>query len=73
MAQRNLGLMYGYGRGVPQDDAKAFKWLQKAAEQGNAVAQRYLGYMYETGRGVPKNTAKAQEWYQKAAEQGVIG
>ena len=34
MAQYNLGVMYDKGQGVPQDDAEAAKWYQKAAEQG---------------------------------------
>ena len=42
-AQCQLGLMYASGRGVPQDEAQAVEWLQKAALQGNAFAQSTLG------------------------------
>ena len=35
-AQYNLGLMYDKGEGVPEDDAEAVRWYQKAAAQGNA-------------------------------------
>ena len=38
-AQLDLGLMYGTGRGVPQDFAEAVGWYRKAAEQGTALAQ----------------------------------
>ena len=38
-AQSRLGLLYANGRGVPQDDAAAANWYQKAADQGNADAQ----------------------------------
>ena len=33
-AQNNLGLMYDYGKGVPEDDAKAkaVYWYRRAAE-----------------------------------------
>ena len=41
-AQFNLGLMFSYGRGVPQDYATAVAWYQKAAAQGNAAGQSNL-------------------------------
>ena len=69
-AQFNLGKMYEFGQGVPQDDAKAVEWYRKAAEQGYASAQKNLGVMYEFGQGVPQDDTKAVEWYRKAAEQG---
>jgi len=50
--QFNLGLMYAEGRGVPEDDAEAARWLRLAAEQGNALAQYNLGFIYDSGRGV---------------------
>lgn len=71
-AQRNLAMMYGRGDGVPNDDAKAMEWWQKAAAQGNADAQIFLGWMYYSGNGIPKDAAKALEWYQKAAAQGDV-
>jgi TPR repeat protein/uncharacterized RDD family membrane protein YckC len=44
--------------------------LQKAANQGNAMAQNNLGWLYQNGEGVPKDLGKAAELYQKAADQG---
>ena len=38
-AQYGLGLIYAEGRGVPQDDATAFFWLTRAAEQGDRDAE----------------------------------
>ena len=38
-AQFNLGEMYYYGQGVPQNDKTALKWYTLAAEQGYANAQ----------------------------------
>ena len=34
VAQTELGSRYYSGRGVPQDDAKATRWIRLAAEQG---------------------------------------
>ena len=70
-AQYNLGIMYGYGRGVPRDYTEAIKWYRKAAEQGYVLAQYNLGIMYGYGRGVPQNNKEAVKWYRKAAEQGL--
>ena len=69
-AQFNLGIMYEYGDGVPENDAEAVKWYRKAADQGHANAQSNLGFMYEKGMGVPENYAEAVKWYRKAADQG---
>ena len=54
-AQYNLGLMYGNGDGVPQDDKNAMKWYTLAAGQGYADAQYNLGFMYDNGYGVPQD------------------
>ncbi len=71
IAQFNLGEMYNYGRGVPEDAVEAVKWYRKAAEQGNAEAQYNLGVMYRKGEGVPEDAVEAVKWYRKAAEQGL--
>ena len=69
-AQAQLGVMYLWGFGVPEDAAEAAKWYRKAAEQGNAAAQARLAVMYFWGSGVPGDVAEAAKWYRKAAEQG---
>ena len=69
-AQNDLGIMYGEGRGVPQNYYTAFKYFQKAAQKGLADAQFNLGIMYYEGKGVPKNYNIAFEWFKKAAQQG---
>ncbi len=38
-AQYWLGIMYFEGKGVPQDDVRAYLWLSLAAEQGNRGAR----------------------------------
>ena len=69
-AQFDLGLMYHFGYGVPQDYQEAIKWFRKAAEQGLVASQFNLGIMYDKGYGVPQDHKKAVKWYRKAAEQG---
>jgi hypothetical protein len=62
MAQCQSGFKYYCGKGVPEDFAKAFKWFEKSALQGNALAQYQLARMYSHGLVVPKNDAKAYAW-----------
>jgi len=69
-AQYNLGVRYGNGEGVLQDDKQAVNWFRKAAEQGDASVQGSLGFMYDKGRGVLQDDKQAVNWYRKAAEQG---
>ena len=54
-AQFNLGFMYEYGKGVPQDYQQAAKWYKLAANQGHAYGQYNLGLMYVQGDGVPQD------------------
>lgn len=70
-AQKNLGVIHYYGKGVEQDDTKAFEWFEKAAQQGDANAQCDLGTMYYNGDGVQQDDNKAFEWYSNAARQGL--
>ena len=69
-SQYNLGQMYAYGEGVPEDDTEAVKWFRLAAEQGYARAQFNLGGMYAKGEGVPENYLAAYVWFSVAATQG---
>ncbi|MGB3400263.1 MAG: tetratricopeptide repeat protein [Candidatus Deferrimicrobiaceae bacterium] len=70
-AQHNLGVMYDYGRGVPQANNEALRWYRKAAEQGLPDAQHNLGLIYAAGQGVPQDHSMAGKWYRRAAEQGL--
>ena len=73
ISQFNLGVAYELGKGVPQDQEKAFYWYSKSAEQGDPPAQYNLGLMYQEGKTVPQDYKKAVYWYTKAAEQGDAG
>jgi len=69
-AQFELGMMYGNGLGVIQDNKEAVKWYRLAAEQGSGVSQFRLASMYEEGEGVVQDYKEAVKWYRLAAEQG---
>ena len=69
-AQYNMGVMYDFGKGVPQDYKEAVKWYRLSAEQGDATAQYNVGLMYKNGQGVPQDYKTAVKWYRLSAEQG---
>ncbi len=71
-AQYNLGVMYRYSHGAPQDHAKAVGWYRKAAEQGHAKAQSMLGLMYYTGVGVPHDYLQAYMWLTLSASRSPL-
>lgn len=71
-AQRNIGIMFQQGLGVPQSDAEAAAWYRRAADSGHARAQLNLGVLYEQGAGVPQDFREAARWYRRAAEQGNV-
>lgn len=55
---------------MAKDDAEAFRWVSKAAEQDCSLAWMTLGAMYDAGRGVPADREKGFKLYLKAAEDG---
>src|SRR5713226_6667560 len=69
-AQWDMGYRYHNGQGVPQDDAQAVRWFQRAADQGHVNAQATLGAYYWAGRGVPKDLSQAYFWSAVALHQG---
>lgn len=60
------GERYLYGRGVPEDCARAQRNLQIAARQSNAKAQTLLGAMYATGHCVNRDLPTSYRWFAKA-------
>jgi localization factor PodJL len=69
-AQLEIATRFAQGRDVPQDQAQAFSWYERAATRGLAPAQFRLAAYYERGIGVPADPSRARVWYQRAAEQG---
>lgn len=68
-----MGVRYLLGRGVPQDDSKAFYYFKQAANSGDAFAQSEVAYMYAAGKGTSQDYTQALNYYQKAANQGLAG
>ncbi len=68
--QVKLGLMFAYGRGVPQSDQEAVECFQAGAKDGSADAQYVLGLMILQGRGVDQSYEEAAQWISAAAKQG---
>lgn len=71
-AQRNIGIMYQQGLGLPQNNSEAAKWYRRAADNGHSRAPQNLGAMYEEGAGVLQNFGEAAKWYRVAAERGNV-
>lgn len=66
-AQMVLGKHYLLDEGNFQE---AWKWFQKAAEQGNSDAEMFCGMAYLNGIGVTKNIDRARSFIIKAAQNG---
>jgi TPR repeat protein len=63
-AYKNIGVLYNYGYGVPQNYLCALKWYLKAAEQCEYEnTPNNIGKLFENGYGVPLDKYKALEWY----------
>lgn len=66
-AQHNLAIQHALGRGVAQDDRRAFELFSQAAAQGHVRAQVNLATFYAQGRGTARDPAQARVWYERAA------
>jgi hypothetical protein len=69
-AQYYVGRMFHEGKGVPEDNAIAFRWTHKAAQRGNSDGEALLGVLYAQGQGTSKDMAEAARWFHKAALKG---
>jgi TPR repeat protein len=67
-AEFQMGQVYDFGFGVPQDDRQALEWYRQAAGHGSAPAQRTVGDFYRKGRVVAADAAEAARWYRRAAD-----
>ncbi len=70
IAQLQLGLMFKNGDIVPHVPQQAVKFLELAADQGNADAQLQLAEMLINGDDINPNPERACRLYQLAADQG---
>lgn len=69
-AQRQLGVMYANGRGVPKDPKTGYEWMLLSAKQDDLDSLYLLSYMYEKGIGTEKNVKLALNILFKVAEKG---
>jgi TPR repeat protein len=69
-ACKDLGIMYRYGQGIPEDDNKAAGLFAKACDAGNALGCTNLGALYANGKGVDKDDTRAAAFYNRACDAG---
>ena len=69
-AMFSLATMYRDGRGVPNDDAEAFKWYQRAADAGDPTSAVVVADSFRLGKGVARDDKKSLSYYKAAAELG---
>jgi len=73
-AMRDLADYYvTYRPDEEPDFVSANRWLQMAADKGDAMSMHGLGYHYAYGLGVAQDRAKAAELYLQAAKLGFAG
>ena len=65
-----MGLANYLGKGVEENNNRAFILFEKAANKGFAKAQYRLGECYHKGYGIGKDFGKALELYEKASKNG---
>jgi len=69
-AMINLANLFQQGKGVPEDQAHALRFIIEAAQLGDSRAQYELGIEYEKGIILPRDIDKAAMWLHKSAQQG---
>jgi TPR repeat protein len=67
-AEFQMGQLFDFGFGVPQDDGQALTWYRMAAVHGSAGGARTVGEFYRRGRSVNADAAEAMRWYRQAAD-----
>jgi uncharacterized protein len=68
-AQKHLGDMYKYGRGVAQSDGEAVRLYCLSAELGYRGGETAFGLMVLESRGAPMDRTDAIELFKRAAAQ----
>ena len=62
-----IGIAYGNGLGVKQNEEEAMKWFHLAAERGYPPAEIAIAEYFEYEK---KDLPEALKWYRRAAERG---
>jgi TPR repeat protein len=63
-----IGMMHLQGRGTKKDDALAYKWVSRGADNGAEDAMISRAVMLATGEGVAEDDVAARIWYQRAID-----
>lgn len=69
-AMNELGLIYEYGKMVPQDFSIAAHYYELAANKGYKISQYNIALLYAKGLGVIKNPKTAYFWALLASSDG---
>ncbi|NNM88919.1 MAG: hypothetical protein HKL95_10425 [Phycisphaerae bacterium] len=69
-AMNDIGTLYHFGQGLPQDDMKAVAWYRKAARAGDLNAMDNLALAFRRAHGVPLDYRRAMFWWKMAAHLG---
>lgn len=67
-AQITLGLIYAAGHGAAKNYNEAYRWLRRAADEGNDEAREMLVQLSDAMR---KNPAQVQSWLENEAKTSV--
>lgn len=65
-----IGRMFYDGYGTDVNYTEAFKWLKKAADEGNHLSELVVGKMLCNGIGAERDTAAGTEYLTRAANSG---
>lgn len=65
-----IGRMFYDGYGTAVNYPEAFKWLKKAADEGNHLSEFVVGKMLCNGMGTERDTAAGTEYLTRAANSG---
>lgn len=65
----SASLFYYGARGVPRDQARAFRLFQRASAMGNTEAETAMGNLLMKGEGCERNASAAVAYYERAAKK----
>ena len=68
--QYGVGMLYADGISVAKDPSAAFRWFERAAQQGHTQAISAVGAAYATGDGVEVDYKAAKRYLTKAERKG---
>jgi len=68
-----VGALYIYGAGVPQDPVEGHRWVERACKLGSDNGCAIEGTRLFFGMGVPRNRTRGRKKMQASCEQGQTG